>query len=403
MERLPTEIIGQICGALCHHCRPCPDEKNLRLAATGSSRHALLNLCLTSSRLRAIAQPVLYHHIYIWDEDEERCTYLLHTIFARPDLGRAVRYLIIAEDAQGKEWTGPDPGDWWRTGGADRFVQRLLVRVPRIEVLWIQPWAPKTWDFLVNNRYTQSLPALRRVHVEYNNDCDLSGMTSLFSLATNIDSLAIRYCQGLSCTLSLQNVTCLILNGCLFSPPCMRRLLSSCGKLDTFAYRDEQFDEVVLDVLISPYELIGLLEEQGHNFTLRRLYICCNNYKEHVRSLVSFSRLQILRLNFWTWPKTISEDLQAEWLPPSLEEIGLCDLGRNQQCTPEARDSWRHPSFVEWIEWISAKASSGFFPRLKKTCFSRPEAQEKFQHLKNITCLQTENLALRDLMTRIPM
>ncbi|KAI0548123.1 hypothetical protein F4679DRAFT_552037 [Xylaria curta] len=387
MERLPTELIVEICSYLCPHCCPCPDAENLLHAATTSSRSALLNLCLTSSRLRAIAQPILYHHIHILNENVKSCEDLLNTMIHRPDLARAVRYLIRTRFAPRLDHRdGPRPDVWRIREGEHNVFQQLLVRVPRIEVLSIE--LSSSYGLCLNpfeDLDTQPLSALRTVKIAHwraYHGCDLSfSMDDFFPLAANINSLVLRFYDRVSTTLSLQNVTCLILEKCNLEINCLRRLLSSCGKLDTFAY-----DGVLSPRSgLSPDDVVPLLEEQGHNLTLRRLCLCCCDNKEGDDLLVSFSQLQILRLRFEEWWGVRGEDLQVEWLPPSLEEIALYDQDLSQGM------NW----IIEWkLEWISARASSGFFPRLKKIELNDlgPEAaQEKFPHL-NITRLRTTHL-----------
>ncbi|KAI0549331.1 hypothetical protein F4679DRAFT_274338 [Xylaria curta] len=375
MERLPTEIIIEICSSLCYHCRPCPDNKFLLLAP------ALLNLCLTSSRLRAIAQPILYHHIHI-DHNGKSCTDLLNTIIDRPDLARAVRWLIVSDSLdEDEEETMKDLvfRDW--SGAENSVVQQLLVQIPLVEVLWVGSQAPEAWGlrFFVDGPDTQSLPTLRTVriaHWDRYSGFDPSTMTDLFLLATNINSLAIRYGRNLSCMLPIQNVTCLILEECTFSTRRMRWFLLSCGKLDTFAYHGTFYKSD--DGEISTNELVKLLEELGHSRTLRRLSLQYYVLQERICSLASFAQLQILQLNSWIFRETMCEGLPAEWLPPSLEEIGLYDDYLHEEC----------------IEWISAKASSGFFHRLRKITLDRLEGiKEKFQHL-NITCLKSKRFEI---------
>ncbi|KAI0855124.1 hypothetical protein F4860DRAFT_497230 [Xylaria cubensis] len=244
-------------------------------------------------------------------------------------------------------------------------MQQLLVQFPRIEVLWVEPWPTRTWDLFlfVDDPVTQSLPALRKVQIHYPHSwgtVDLSTVTSLFSLGANIDTLAISYCNRVSCTLSLQNVTCLILERCYFTACCMSKLLSSCGKLDTFAY-------LFTKGQVSANELVCLLEEQGHNRTLRRLSFSYKTVQEYTSSLVSFSQLQILRLCFGVWPETMPEELRAEWLPPSLEDIAVSEGCKGLFFSGH-----------EWLKWIRAKNSSGFFPRLRKLKIDREWLYEGF-------------------------
>ena len=59
---LPVETINQVCGGFCRHCT---GRRLARAERPGRHHHysPLLALCLTSRALRAVAQPLLYHHI----------------------------------------------------------------------------------------------------------------------------------------------------------------------------------------------------------------------------------------------------------------------------------------------------------------------------------------------------
>ncbi|KAI8951643.1 hypothetical protein F4801DRAFT_543869 [Xylaria longipes] len=165
-------------------------------------------------------------------------------------------------------------------------------------------------------------------------------------------------CTGVSCTLSLQNVTCLTLLYCSISTNDMNRLLLSCGTLDTFIYgnADLTHDD---EEGISANELVRILGEHGHSRTLRRLAL---DYEikpdlaaQGVGSLVGFHQLQDLWLwsvfMFTRWPEVVSSNAPVGVLPASLREIGLDD----------------DPAFINYtLEQFAAQASNGFVPGLNR-------------------------------------
>ncbi|KAI0481888.1 hypothetical protein F4859DRAFT_476353 [Xylaria cf. heliscus] len=383
MEQLPTEIIREVCGAICRHCTEpldlCSLHPNLRaLFSRGSGLQALANLCLTSSRMRAIAQPFLYHRLSVYDSHITHSESLLTILMSRPDLGRAAKHLLLG-DARGEGETVVDEEIWPRSsrpqmqaglGIPDDWIElfepqqllmhQILVHAPRIEVLALQPSSLDAWVVLppYGDPIMQPLPALRKLVLDLRDGqigYDLSSMDSLVSLAVNIDTLIARKCIAVSCPLSLHNVTSLVLGACWISTDCMSRLLSSCGKLNTFAYGVGPF---MLDEGIPANVLVRILEEQGHGRTLRRLSL---GYSENLQeppidSLASFSQLQELWLEYVVieWPEDVPPNAPAGVLPASLREIGLYD---------------RFGGMASALGNVAAEASNGFLPALKKIAF----------------------------------
>ncbi|KAI0452211.1 hypothetical protein F5B21DRAFT_516231 [Xylaria acuta] len=334
MEHLPTEIIRGVCGALCGHC------------------NALANLRLTSSRLRAIAQPFLYHSIFVRQRKILGLISIFDTFISRPDLAAAVRHLVL------DTWCGTEPVS---DEVLSRLMHQLLRQNPHIEFPALMASSQDASGLLpsVDGPFAPSLPALRKVVLDYSD------------IGHGFDFLNVTRCCNISCTLSLQNVTFLILTYCYISTNDMSRLLSSCGKLDTFAY--ESVSEARFDMIgdedgdddedgLSANELVHVLEEQGHSSTLRRLSL---DYSEDVRddiamidSLVNFSQLQELWLRHVVLrlPETVPADAPAGVLPASLGEIGLYSR------RPEN-------AAIDGLGFIAAQAPNGFSPRLEKLTF----------------------------------
>lgn len=190
----------------------------------------MVNLCLTSSKLRAIAQPVLYHNIYIHDGRVVYSIPLLNTLISRPDLARAVRRLSLTRGAAiHSEVLSPSealsrptqaarqvgvrlPGhDWMKKLGLQSgyFREQILLRVPHIEALALVSFSWNACDlfFSVDHQTTLSLPALRRLVLDDNHGWegyDLSTMKIFCSIVANIDTLVVCSLFSISCTPSLQ-------------------------------------------------------------------------------------------------------------------------------------------------------------------------------------------------------
>ncbi|TGJ85431.1 hypothetical protein E0Z10_g3310 [Xylaria hypoxylon] len=380
MEQLPTELIGEVCGALCPHCKEHRDEGivyDFMFSGTWQ-RQALVNLCLTSSKLRAIAQPFLYHRITIPNGETTHIVSLLDTLISRPDLARATKHIItpsrsddvtindevLSRLTQAARRTGLRLPDDWAEDIAclpDRLMQQLILQVPHIELVAFLSVGLEPWDLLQSvDPFTRSLPALRKVVLDYwdtESGYDLSDMASLFSLATNVNRLSLYRCCDILGTLPLQNVTCLILGTCWIPADDMSRLLSSCGKLNTFAYDGSAYDVGEGNNGISANQLVHMLREQGHSGTLRRLYLDYSlgfqGEPESINSLDGFSQLQELYLGsvFIRWLEAVAADGSGGVLPASLKEIGLYGPSESMRVT---------------LIWVVAQASEGFFPRLKR-------------------------------------
>ncbi|KAI1754148.1 hypothetical protein F4782DRAFT_44270 [Xylaria castorea] len=226
---------------------------------------------------------------------------------------------------------------------------------------------PAAWDLLpsIDDPVTRSLTTLRKVKLMCNHrinyEFDLSKMTSIFSHAANVDTLTIFRCWGVSCTPSLQNVTCLIPQDCTVSTRCMSRLLSSCRKLNTFAYHSEVATDDYEDA-ISANELVWILGQQGHSRTLRISSLdYTESFHESIDSLIGFSQLHTL----WLWSVYFGplgaapKNPQAELLPASLEEIGLYNRRRRACSLVKGNRST--------MEWIADQSSNGFFPGRRRS------------------------------------
>ncbi|KAI0542145.1 hypothetical protein GGR58DRAFT_454166 [Xylaria digitata] len=405
MERLPTEIIREVCGLLCRHCQEPRNQINTFDFTRGEQqgRRALSNLCLTSSRLREIAQQFLYHRLSI--RGNGGTVYmipLLDTLISRPDLAQAAKQLILVDPdceeetaneevlsqetisdevlsrlTQAARQAGLPLPDGWQTGlplpddwiedlslQRDYLMQQLLVQLPHIELAAFLSLSCYGWGLLSSvDPVTRSLPALRTVMLGRRRGAEaafnLSKIASLFSLATDLERLSLYRCCAVSRAITLRNITHLTLKGCWVSINDMVRLLSACGELDTFIY--EGSEKLANQGVggISVNEITCILEEQGHSRKLRRL---CLDYTEidqrtnFVESLVGFSQLQ----EFWvgclyiSWPEDVSIVL-----PSSLRVIGYSSEFQQNSLSLGRR--------------IADRVDGGFFPNLKQVTSNCPD------------------------------
>lgn len=93
IERLPNEMLGEICTWLCGHCH-APARRVYAWDPEEESQKALYNLCFVNHTFRAAAQPVLYH----WPAPIRNERALLLTMYRRPGLlAYAQRLGIVTE------------------------------------------------------------------------------------------------------------------------------------------------------------------------------------------------------------------------------------------------------------------------------------------------------------------
>ncbi|KAK4121672.1 hypothetical protein N657DRAFT_692182 [Parathielavia appendiculata] len=117
MEALPTELIHHICTHLCDHCQLPGSFPHAESWGVRRRKAALANLSAASSRLRAIAQPLLFHyfatgnmapHGYWPDESHAELTLefaerakklplIIRSAIQRPDLAAKVKALQLVE------------------------------------------------------------------------------------------------------------------------------------------------------------------------------------------------------------------------------------------------------------------------------------------------------------------
>jgi hypothetical protein len=92
-QRLPTEILGKILAFLVPELPDVAERPVKPLEEFLSSRSALFHPSLMSSRLEALARPLLFKTIAILEADS--LLLLWRTLRSRPDLGRFVRQVAF--------------------------------------------------------------------------------------------------------------------------------------------------------------------------------------------------------------------------------------------------------------------------------------------------------------------
>ncbi|KAH8881183.1 hypothetical protein GQ53DRAFT_812776 [Thozetella sp. PMI_491] len=104
LNDLPPEVLHQICGHLCLHCRnpegdaiPCFDNEHGR-----ENKKDLAQLACTSKRLRQVVQPVLFHYFVVHStftvsakRARDQVLAFLRVLCQRPDLADEVRALSL--------------------------------------------------------------------------------------------------------------------------------------------------------------------------------------------------------------------------------------------------------------------------------------------------------------------
>ncbi|KAJ3532493.1 hypothetical protein NM208_g8411 [Fusarium decemcellulare] len=107
LESLPTEILHQICVAICSHCtkrrdysRPWDQLDYQRFTEHRRETKSLRNLCLVSRRMNQVATPPLYHFFLEPTMDTSKTSWqrllaALDTFAKRPNLALHVKHVIM--------------------------------------------------------------------------------------------------------------------------------------------------------------------------------------------------------------------------------------------------------------------------------------------------------------------
>ncbi|KAJ4329405.1 hypothetical protein N0V84_000039 [Fusarium piperis] len=96
----------------------------------GPSRRALLDLSLVSRSVRAIAQPVLYHHFGYLDHGAFDLVKFCRTVYKNPELGKCLRWANISSSAV---LLSPRVTRDWLPDAIERFSNHLFPNLQRWE------------------------------------------------------------------------------------------------------------------------------------------------------------------------------------------------------------------------------------------------------------------------------
>jgi len=89
------ELVEEVLCCLCSHCH-LPLSKWMLVQYASSEQIALASLCLVSKLLRALAQPLLFHHFQSHNGDHiSKLPLFVRTIIRQPDLAAAVKWISI--------------------------------------------------------------------------------------------------------------------------------------------------------------------------------------------------------------------------------------------------------------------------------------------------------------------
>ncbi|KAK4443673.1 hypothetical protein QBC34DRAFT_201177 [Podospora aff. communis PSN243] len=231
MDRLPAEILGEICSFLCVHCQVrAPDELLFCLTDADKKREssrdsrALASLCVTSKALRDAATPYLYHLFCHQDHHPasfslKRMKWLLsihNALRSRPQLVNCIKVMTLpphlgspmieTKDAEILQGIEDDPRE--REAfllEARRLEQRLLEDVDlhsfyalllrsarHLETLRLIFVSTAPGSETIPDLGKGSLPKLRTLHASWNSAVGkLSSLLHLLQAAPHLKTLRL--------------------------------------------------------------------------------------------------------------------------------------------------------------------------------------------------------------------
>lgn len=236
MESLPEDILIQMFGLFCFHCRHPGSFPNADSPDVLTNKRTLAHLCRTSKALCAVAQPILYHYyatgnlpkitncyqgawIHKRAEAPEEPDFLpqfLRTVAQRPDLAsRVVTMQLVTDPIPPADYRADvqtikslkeagaangiplgrddDVSEWGKTGTYSwphRWLITLaLALTPKLRslLLAIDGWAHM--DYLEQSPDVK-LPCLRTLGlICHNNDYHITEPKALYSAAPNLETI----------------------------------------------------------------------------------------------------------------------------------------------------------------------------------------------------------------------
>ncbi|KAI0471014.1 hypothetical protein GGR56DRAFT_125432 [Xylariaceae sp. FL0804] len=406
---LPNEVVHEICRMFCHHCT-IPDNDSYRFlpAWVREHRFALTSLSRSCRLLRAVAQPLLYHEL--WLEYSGPHYQLLRTLMENPTLAQHVRYFEDAE--RGLDMSGSDEvglplsleDTAGRLGlnlevainydGASRedievtkaYSVILALIAPNLDTLSLcsRYRANPSAAFRGSNIQFTCLRSLHFFHWNSEGGFDLEDFRDLLQIAPNIEYLKLYMCLKVSSSdLPLANVRTLQFSFSYLSAAHLLNVVRACPKLAQFSYKSAGgvMGQYSNDDEATPSEVHAAVSLRKN--TLKRLDldfgVLGENYlwytemsgfePEHqMKSLADFTALEelVLRLEYFYTDEDEDDNVNfhnspelLSMLPPHIRKLSLAGL----------QDSY------EGTVLLAEAVKEGRFPHLKKVQIT-PEASE---------------------------
>lgn len=370
----PLEIFLQICEELCQHCQ----EKHLAIPrpdrwGTDPGRCALLNLCLVSRDVRAVAQQVLYHHFGYTDGETSNLDKFCRTICSNPELGK---YLRWADLSSFRAKVDQHEMQGWLRDAIERFSRHLfpsaqrflkegpdcalaplvLLQAPNLErvdddgksegvlfdmLAWEQGGAvcealPQRLSTVWLGGWVETLEDNYKFRV----DLSMGRLGRTLGSLQGLRSLAI-HCPWFSAVdkeVVLQNLRVLRLGEFLMPPGEFERLISCTPLLEEFSFfylggpGSNRGDTATIP------ELLSILAKRKH--TLRRLLLDASCTSDDLGGLTMFEHLEELKIcaGPLATPQQnpVRKDALVRALPPSLRKLHVISLDPGLELAGEA-------------------------------------------------------------------
>ncbi len=288
LSSLPLLVLAGIAEALCPHCTEDPESRRWQTplhhgcgtyALLANSR-ALASLAATCKQLYAVASPVLYHQPHA---HPNRHTRLLRTLVDRPDLARRVKVLRLDLDMGFEPFQGEGDKEFvlylatrrgwsFQADGTENGPCREeeeQAKLPSTLLLAACPNLEKA-SMVINYGFDLAglLPPAALPHLKdlYTTHWDtemgtcLGVLRELYLAAPNLETFtghmtaSVEDGEGL---LPLGNLRHLRLTWSSLSSGCLRALLKSCPRLESFTY--EAGGPGISDYQFTIHSLIKLL------------------------------------------------------------------------------------------------------------------------------------------------
>jgi hypothetical protein len=269
LSSLPLLVLAGIAEALCPHCTEDPESCRWRTpihhgCGTGAllaNSRALASLAATCKQLYAIVSPILYHQPQAHPKRHIR---LLRTLVRRPDLARRVKVLRLDLDMPYKPYQGEDdkpfvlalaarhgwslsfePGNPEHDAHAEESAVNdlpgnlLLALCPNVEKASMSIGYDFELGGLLPPAALPHLKDLYTTHRDTEMGTCLATLRDLYLAAPNLETFtgnmtaSVGGGEGL---LPLGNLRHLRLSWSSISSGCLRALLQSCPRLESFSY-----------------------------------------------------------------------------------------------------------------------------------------------------------------------